>query len=141
MDRPIEVDIVDNYLRLCEERDLEAAGAYLAPGAKLTFPGGVTFEDLPNMVADAAKRYKRVAKHRTEFFVGNRTRDGKVMCISSGTLDGETLWGTSFTGVRYLDLFIIHDGLIHEQYVWNDLSEAGVVPMLVQRIAVGQYAD
>ncbi len=132
---PPEVEIVDTYLRLCEERSLDDASRYLAPGAKLTFPGGVVFGDLPAMVADAAMRYQFVHKHRTEFIVGNRVSDGARICISTGTLDGNTLWGTEFEGVRYLDMFAIVDGLIHEQYVWNDLGEAGVAPVLPQRRA------
>ena len=132
-----EITIVDDYLRLCEERNLDAAAKFLADDAKMTFPGGVVFTNLPAMVADAAQRYPRVQKHRTEFIVGNRASDGETVCISTGTLDGETLWGTSFTGVRYLDMFIIRDGLIHEQYVWNDLSETGVAPLLVQRLSSG----
>lgn len=135
-----EIRIVDDYLRLCEERKLEEAAKFLADDARMTFPGGTVFTDLPSMVADAAQRYARVRKHRTEFIVGNRASDGETVCISTGTLDGETLWGTSFTGVRYLDLFIIRDGLIHEQYVWNDLSETGVAPLLLQRLASGSPA-
>ncbi|GAA3738941.1 hypothetical protein GCM10022239_13100 [Leifsonia bigeumensis] len=137
MERAPEVEIVDTYLRLFGEKDLEAASAYLAPGAKLVFPGGLTFDDLPSVVADASHRYKWVQKDRTDFFVGERTSDGAVSCISSGALKGETLWGTSFAGVRYIDLFILRDGLIHEQYVWNDLSELGVTPLLAQRLSVG----
>jgi hypothetical protein len=128
-----EIQIVDDYLRLCEERNLSEAAKYLATDAKLTFPGGTVFNDLPTMVADAAKRYQSVRKHRTEFLVGSRASDGAQICVSTGTLDGHTLWGTTFTGVRYLDLFIIRDGLIHEQYVWNDLAETGVAPLLPQR--------
>jgi hypothetical protein len=133
MMRTAEIDIVDDYLRLCEERNLAEAAKYLAETVTLTFPGGTVFHDLPSMVADAATRYQRVRKHRTEFFVGTRASDGAPMCISSGTLDGTTLWGTQFTGVRYIDLFIIRDGLIHEQYVWNDLADTGVAPLLTQR--------
>lgn len=128
-----EIDIVDDYLRLCEERKLDEAAKYLAAGVQLTFPGGTVFDDLPSMVADASMRYQSVRKHRTEFLVGNRASDGATMCISTGTLDGTTLWGTTFTGVRYLDLFIFEGGLIREQYVWNDLAETGVAPLLTQR--------
>ncbi|MEO7005918.1 MAG: hypothetical protein ABI275_02105 [Terrimesophilobacter sp.] len=140
MMKSAEIDIVDNYLRLCEERKLDEAAKYLAAGVQLTFPGGTVFDDLPSMVADASMRYHSVRKHRTEFFVGKRASDGATMCISTGTLDGTTLWGTTFTGVRYLDLFIIEDGLIHEQYVWNDLAETGVAPLLTQRTSTAAGA-
>ena len=140
MDRTEEIETVDNYLRLCEERNLEAAAAFLAPGARLTFPGSVGFADLPSMVADAAQRYRLVRKHRDEFVVGHRAGDGAKICISTGTLDGTTLWGTEFVGVRYLDMFVIKNGLIHEQYVWNDLAECGVAPLLDQRRSSGAPA-
>jgi len=133
MTRGAEIEMVNDYLRLCEERNLSEAAKYLAKDVQLTFPGGAVFRDLPTMVADGVRRYESVRKHRTEFFVGSRASDGAETCISTGTLDGSTLWGTTFTGVRYLDLFVIRNGLIHEQYVWNDLAETGVVPMLPQR--------
>ena len=137
VERTSEIEIVDTYLRLCEERRLDEAARYLADGARLTFPGGTGFAALEDMVADAAQRYREVRKHRDEFVVGNRAGDDAVVCISTGTLDGTTLWGTAFTGVRYLDMFVIRDGLIHEQYVWNDLAECGVAPMLGQRRSTG----
>lgn len=137
MERTKEIEIVDTYLRLCEERNLEQAATFLAPGARLTFPGSVGFADLPSMVADAAQRYRLVRKHRDEFVIGKRASDGATICISTGTLDGVTLWGTEFVGVRYLDMFVIRDGLIHEQYVWNDLAECGVAPLLHQRRSTG----
>jgi hypothetical protein len=33
----------------------------------------------------------------------------------------------AFEGVRYVDVFIIEDGLIVEQMVWNDFAELGVL--------------
>ena len=130
-----EVEIVDSYLRLMGERKLDEAAKYLSEDAKLTFPGGVTFSDLPSMVADAATRYKTAGKHRDEFYVGTRASDGATTCVSTGTLFGTTLWGTTFSDVRYIDLFVIRDGLIREQYVWNDLADTGAVPLLIQLLA------
>jgi hypothetical protein len=130
-----EIEIVDEYLRLFGERRIEEAAAYLAQGALLIFPGRAQFADLPAMLEDAAKRYRSVQKHRDEFFVGTRASDGATMCVSSGRLYGTTLWGTAFADVRYIDLFIIRDGLIHEQHVWNDLAETGAAPIMVQRAA------
>jgi hypothetical protein len=140
MERTEEIEIVDTYLRLCEERRLDEAGRYLAAGARLTFPSGTGFAALEEMVADAAQRYRQVRKHRDEFVVGRRASDDATVCISTGTLDGTTLWGTSFTGVRYLDMFVIRDGQIHEQYVWNDLSECDVAPTSGQRRSTGSRA-
>lgn len=135
MTPPTEIEIVDEYLRLFGERRIDEAAAYLAEGALLVFPGGAQFADLSAMLEDAATRYRSVQKHRDEFFVGTRASDGATMCVSSGRLYGVTLWGTPFEDVRYIDLFIIRDGLIHEQHVWNDLAETGATPLLVQRRA------
>jgi hypothetical protein len=46
---------------------------------------------------------------------------------SIGTLYGENLAGTPFEGIRYVDVFVIENGLITEQMVWNDLCESGVL--------------
>lgn len=123
----------DTYLQLCEERRLDEAAAYLAPGAVLTFPGPVQFTSLPDMVADAAKRYRGVRKDRTTFVAGHRISDNSPVVTSMGTLDGTALDGTEFVKVRYSDMFVFKDGLIAEQYVFNDLSESGSSPRLSER--------
>lgn len=123
----------DTYLQLCEERRLDEAAVYLAPGAVLTFPGPVQFTSLPDMVADAAKRYREVRKARTTFVAGHRVSDGSPVVTSMGTLDGTALDGTGFEKVRYSDMFVFKDGLIAEQYVFNDLSETGSSPRLPDR--------
>lgn len=127
------VNKADTYLQLCEERRLDEAAAYLAPGAVLTFPGPVQFSSLPEMVADAAKRYREVRKARTTFIAGHRVSDGSPVVTSMGTLDGTALDGTEFKKVRYSDTFVFKDGLIAEQYVFNDLSETGSSPRLPDR--------
>jgi hypothetical protein len=42
-------------------------------------------------------------------------------------LYGENLAGVAFEGIRYVDVFVIENGLISEQMVWNDLCESGVL--------------
>jgi hypothetical protein len=39
----------------------------------------------------------------------------------SGTLHGERVDGKPLEGFRYIDRFVIRDGLIVDQLVWNDL--------------------
>lgn len=127
------IKMIDTFLRLCEERQLTEAAKFLYREAKLVFPGNTVYEDLNSLVTDSKSRYLSVRKSRDDYFVGVRTADGAQVCISTGTLSGSTLWGTGFNAVRYIDLFIVRDGLIHEQHVWNDLAEVGVVPTLAQR--------
>jgi hypothetical protein len=119
--------LVDGYLQLCEDRDLETAARYLAPGVRMQFPGGEEYGSLAEMVASSGGRYRWVRKRRDRFAVG--TLDGGTTVTSIGTLYGERLDGTPFEGVRYVDVFVLDaDGLIAEQLVWNDLAIAGIVP-------------
>lgn len=120
--------LVEQYLSRCEARDLSAASRLLASEALIVFPGGVRYRTLEEMVAGAATRYRTVRKHRLAPVVAAR-EDGATLVISQGTLEGEALDGTRFSGVRYLDLFIVQDGLIREQHVYNDLAGAGVLPV------------
>lgn len=125
MDRD-PIRIVDDYLQLCEDRRLDEAATYLAEGARLVFPGRRVFADLASMVEHGAGRYEGLRKNRTDFVTGTRHGDGATVCISSGTLEGRTLDGATFSGIRYVDMFVLKDGLICEQQVWNDLAEEGV---------------
>lgn len=126
---------VDTYLQLCEKRDLQQAASYLAPGAELVFPGGVHFSELSEMVADAAGRYRWIRKHRTAYVVGQRAADGRPVVISTGTLEGEGLDGTTFTGIRYSDMFVFDGQLIAEQNVFNDLSDNVAARFVAERVA------
>lgn len=120
-------ELVDTYLQLCEDRDLEAAARYLAPGARLQFPGGEEFGSLAELVAASGGKYRWVRKQRSRFAVGQV--EGETTVTSIGTLYGEALDGRPFEGIRYVDFFVVdEDGLIREQLVWNDLVIAGVVP-------------
>ncbi len=53
--------------------------------------------------------------------------DGAVVVVSTGTLFGVNLHGVPFVGVRYVDRFVLRDGLVQEQHVWNDLTLSGVL--------------
>jgi hypothetical protein len=120
--------VVDAYLQLCEDRDLDAAAAYLSPAVRLQFPGGAEYRSLAEMVADNGGKYRWVRKRRDRFAVG--TLDGRTTVTSLGTLYGEALDGTPFEGIRYVDVFVLDDdGLIAEQLVWNDLVITGIVPL------------
>lgn len=118
-------ETVDRYLQLCEDRELDEAGTLLAPGTRIVFPGGARYGSLTEMAADQRGRYRWVRKHRDRYFTGTAP-DGLVTIISLGTLYGEDLSGRPFEGVRYVDVFVLRDGLIAEQHVYNDLSDTGI---------------
>lgn len=114
------------YLSLCEQRDLAGAARYLAEGAVLIFPGSRHYPNLKAMAEDAAQRYRWVRKHCDEINVF-RNDSGETIVVSLGTLAGESLAGAPFQGIRYQDRFIVRDGQIVEQQVWNDLAASGVL--------------
>ena len=120
------VDTITSFLRLVEERRLEEAASYLAPDVIFTFPGGRTFSNLQELVASSGTRFRTVRKVFERFDVVEA--DDSVIVYSSGTLEGESLRGGEFSGIRYIDRFIVREGLIVDQAVWNDLAEAEVIP-------------
>lgn len=120
---------VERYLSLCQQRDAAGAQAYWSPDAKVVFPGpsgGLTFGSVEEMFASSNRRFRRAAKQPEFYVTGSRRSDDRPVVISTGTLQGETLTGESFSAVRYVDLFVMENGRIREQLVWNDLAEAGL---------------
>jgi hypothetical protein len=117
--------LIDKFLQLNEDRKLDEVEAMIAPGCKIEFPGGIRFANMNEMVANAKTRYSWVKKHRDRYFVGVNGNQHTVTSI--GTLYGVNLAGEEFEGIRYVDVFVIEDGLITEQMVWNDFCESGVL--------------
>jgi hypothetical protein len=115
------------YLTLMEERNLQEASRYLAPGARLIFPGGKTYSALAEVAQAARGRYRWVKKQieRWDTFPQD---EGKATVYCLGTLYGEALDGSPFQGIRFVDRFEVQNGLITLQEVWNDLAEHGLVP-------------
>jgi ketosteroid isomerase-like protein len=110
--------LVRDYLAAMERRDLAAAKACLAPGFFMVFPGGARFDSLEKLVESAKGRYRSAKKTYERF----DPFDGGVYCF--GTLHGELLDGTPYSGVRFIDRFTVRDGKLVDQRVWNDLAEA-----------------
>ena len=117
--------LIDRFLQLNEDRKLDEVQAMLAPGCKIEFPGGQRFANMAEMVENANSRYTWVKKHCERYFV---CVNGDQQTVTSvGTLYGVNMAGEEFSGVRYVDVFVIEDGLITEQMVWNDFCESGVL--------------
>lgn len=114
--------LVRDFLARMEDRALDAARQFLAPGFVMHFPGGAALTRLEELLEWAQGRYQRVAKRieRVEESWG----DGVTTVYCAGTLHGAWLDGSSFEGVRFIDRFEVADGLIRRQEVWNDLAEA-----------------
>jgi hypothetical protein len=113
-----------------EARELAAAEAMMAPGAKITFPGEKRFLSQREMVEASRGRYQWVKKTFDQVDA-NQVDDGQVVYVM-GTLYGVNRHGAPFSGVRYIDRFVIKNGLIAQQDVWNDLAESGVLEKLVK---------
>lgn len=119
------VVLVDDYLQCCEDRVLDQASKFLGDSFRMQFPGGVEYGSLGELVT-APKGYAWVRKYRDRYAVG--TEGAHTVVTSIGRLYGERLDGSSFEGIRYVDVFVIADDLIIEQIVWNDLCESGIHP-------------
>jgi uncharacterized membrane protein YjjB (DUF3815 family) len=100
-----------------ERRDLAAAKALLAPGFFMLFPGGARFDSLEQLVQSAKGRYRSAKKTYERF----DAFDDGVYCF--GTLYGELLDGTPYSGIRFIDRFTVRDGKLVDQRVWNDMAE------------------
>lgn len=112
---------VRNYLAAMEARDLDKANNFLADDFQMTFPGGVVFHALEELVAWGKGRYRFVSKTYDRFDEATTNSGMAVYCF--GTLAGEWPDGSRFEGVRFIDRFTLRDELLVDQQVWNDLAE------------------
>ena len=119
------INLVKKFLRLMEARDLDAAEALMSPQAAITFPADKRFASQSEMVAASRGRYQWVKKtfDHAEALIDEERQVVYIM----GTLYGANRQGVSFSGIRYIDRFVLQDGLIIQQDVWNDLAETGVL--------------
>jgi len=122
--------LIDDYLQLCEDRQIDKASEFLSIDAEIIFPGNRKYMSLADMVAASAGRYAWVRKQRDEYSVGESVgSDGhpEQVVTSIGTLYGEGIDGAPFEGIRYIDVFTLRNGQIVRQQVWNDLAETGII--------------
>lgn len=131
-DREAAIELVSKFLRLMEARDLASAETLLGPGFKMTFPGGVEMRHFAELIEWASGRYRSVAKTFDSFDVADLAAgpDGQPgwVVYSLGSLHGERLDGSAFSGIRYIDRFEIRvddagEGRLVDHQVWNDLAE------------------
>lgn len=113
--------MVREYLARMEARDLDGAKALLHPDFEMIFPGDRRFADFSQLLEWAALRYQQVGK--TIERVDAAPADDGIAVTCFGTLHGIWPDGTPFDGIRYADWFLITDGRIRRQLVWNDLAE------------------
>ena len=119
------VEVVTDFLRLLEKRDLVAAARYVAPDVDIVFPGDRHFGDLEALVESAGKRYRNVAKNIE--LVDSISNGAESVVYVIGRLSGVDASGAGFEDIRFIDRLVVKDGLITDHQVWNDLAENGVV--------------
>ena len=115
--------LVETYLERSMIPDPEGASACLAPEFELVFTGGRRFSGPAESAAFNAKRYAWVKKKflRTDAALDPET--GDVHVYNTGYLYGEWHDGTPFETNRYMDKFVVRDGLLVRTDVWNDSAE------------------
>jgi ketosteroid isomerase-like protein len=123
----LAADIVNEFLRLIMLPDPVAARRYTASNMKILFTGGRAMREPADCTKFNAARYKWVKKRieRTETVLQNEEslKLGDTVVYSLGTLYGEWPDGTPFEGNRYVDRYVVRDGLITHMDVWNDSAE------------------
>ena len=117
----VAVSTVKRFLKALEDRDLERAGRLLGPGFRMEFPGGNRFGSLADLVAWAAGRYRFAHKTYDRFDALPGEAGMVVYCY--GMLSGEWPNGDAFSNVRFIDRFVLRDGQLVDQKVWNDLAD------------------
>lgn len=115
--------VVDAFLTALMVPDPETARTYVAPDLEIRFTGGRAMRDPAECAAFNRGRYKWVKKQfeRTEVVAGGTPEETVVYNI--GFLVGEWPDGTSFTGNRYVDRYVLRHGRIVRMEVWNDSAE------------------
>ncbi|WP_018260135.1 nuclear transport factor 2 family protein [Methylobacterium sp. WSM2598] len=120
--------IVDAFLEASMRPDPVAAAAFMAPDVRIVFTGGRVFGHPGEATAFNAGRYRWVKKRIlcNDVVPG----DGETVVYNLGTLYGAWPDGRPFEGNRYVDRFVVRDGLIVSQEVWNDSAERILDPSL-----------
>jgi hypothetical protein len=120
-------DVVNEFLRLIMLPDPVAASRFTAPGMTILFTGGRAMDAPADCTKFNASRYKWVKKRieRTETVIAgaNAAAPDETVVYSLGTLYGEWPDGTPFEGNRYVDRYVLKNGLITRMDVWNDSAE------------------
>jgi len=112
---------IDRFIRAVNARDAEAAQATLAPGALLVFPGPTQFQQVSEFLSWAGPRYRSATY--TYGHMDFLEQERSTIVYAQGRVDGVFPDGEAFEGVRYIDRFVISDGLIARKEVWSDMAD------------------
>jgi len=115
------IRIVEAYLDASMIPDPVAAARFISPDLIFTFTGGRRFDHPRDAAAFNAKRYQWVKKQRERSDASYA--DSDIIVYNIGTLYGAWPDGSPFEGNRYVDRFVVRDGVIIKMDVWNDSAE------------------
>ncbi len=120
-------EVVNEFLRLVMIPDPAAASRYTAADLKIIFTGKRTMREPAQCTKFNALRYKWVKKRieRTDVVLSSAQEAelGETVVYSIGTLYGEWPDGQAFEGNRYVDRYVVKNGLITQMDVRNDSAE------------------
>lgn len=120
-------EVVNEFLRLIMLPDPVSASRYTAPGMRIVFTGKRAMREPAECTKFNAGRYKWVKKRieRTDVVLASpeELQRSETVVYSVGSLYGEWPDGRSFEGNRYVDRYVVTNGLITQMDVWNDSAE------------------
>lgn len=116
-----DLQAVKDYLDASMAQDPERAARHVATPFLVRFTGNRHFDAPSGPTSFNAARYKWVKKRIERYDVV--AGEGETIIYSLGYLYGEWPDGTAFDHNRYVDRFVVRDGLIIETDVWNDSAE------------------
>lgn len=116
-----DLQAVKDYLAASMAPDPDLAATFVAPGFLCRFTGNRLFHRPDGPTSFNAARYAWVKKRIARYDV--MPGDGETIVYSTGHLYGAWPDGTPFDDNRYVDRFVVRDGLIVETDVWNDSAE------------------
>lgn len=115
--------LVESFLRTIMVPDPEGARAFVSPDLRIRFTGGREMRDPSECSSFNAGRYAWVKKRFEQTDVVAGATEAEAIVYNIGTLYGAWPDGTAFEGNRYVDRYIVRDGLIVQMDVWNDSAE------------------
>jgi hypothetical protein len=116
-------DLVETFLRTIMIPDPVAARAYVSPDLRIRFTGGREMKDPSECSAFNASRYAWVKKKFEQTDLVEGASASHAIVYNIGTLYGAWPDGTVFEGNRYVDRYVVKEGLIVQMDVWNDSAE------------------
>jgi ketosteroid isomerase-like protein len=115
--------IVEEFLRVLMIPDPGGARRFVSPDIRIRFTGGRAMSDIAECSAFNATRYNWVKKRFERTEVVDGATPAEAVVYNLGTLYGEWPDGKPFEGNRYVDRYVLRDGLITQMDVWNDSAE------------------